>query len=213
MFSRAVYAWLSALLWPQQIPVSNSKIFKQRKDDEEALQRLNFDQIELEFRNRVSILNKSDEFINIATVKSFLNWYVVSWFQGNISFWFLLEAFKFGISWRTCKVLIYRVILKTFVMTIWFVIRLHFFLSLSNLDNLGCYKPRLHVFLCVDEEELPESEENFPDLWSSPGRIYQPGGPQVHPVSVHCPYVWPALQADDGEVRGGNSGFEIKSTC
>lgn len=60
--------WLSALLWPQQIPVSNSKIFKQRKDDEEALQRLNFDQIELEFRNRVSILNKSDEFINIAIV-------------------------------------------------------------------------------------------------------------------------------------------------
>lgn len=61
--------WLSALLWPQQIPVSNSKIFKQRKDDEEALQRLNFDQIELEFRNRVSVLNKSDEFINIAIVK------------------------------------------------------------------------------------------------------------------------------------------------
>lgn len=95
-------------------------------------------------------------------------------------------------------------------------------------DNLVCYKVtffflrvtstiwaviRLHVFLCVDEEELPESEEDFPDLWSSPGRIYQPGGPQVHPVSVHCPYVWPALQADDGEVRGGNSGFELKSTC
>lgn len=73
MFSRAVYVGLSALLWPQQIPVSNSKIFKQRKDDEEALQRLNFDQIELEFRNRVSVLNKSDEFFNIATVKSFLN--------------------------------------------------------------------------------------------------------------------------------------------
>lgn len=80
--------WLSALLWPQQIPVSNSKIFKQRKDDEEALQRLNFDQIELEFRNRVSVLNKSDEFINIATVKSFLNWYFVSKFQCNMSFFF-----------------------------------------------------------------------------------------------------------------------------
>lgn len=53
---------------------------------------------------------------------------------------------------------------KLFFMTIWFVIRLHFFLSLSDLDNLGCYKSRLHVLLCVDEEELPESEEDFPDL-------------------------------------------------
>ncbi|KAK3098848.1 hypothetical protein FSP39_023679 [Pinctada imbricata] len=42
-----------ALLWPQQIPASNSKIFKQRKDDEEALKKLSFDQIELEFRNRM----------------------------------------------------------------------------------------------------------------------------------------------------------------
>jgi hypothetical protein len=48
---------ISALLWPQQIAASNSKIFRQRKDDEEALQKLSFDQIEQEFRIRVSVLS------------------------------------------------------------------------------------------------------------------------------------------------------------
>nr|XP_022292188.1 EF-hand calcium-binding domain-containing protein 6-like isoform X2 [Crassostrea virginica] len=73
-----------ALLWPQQIPASNSKIFKQRRDDEEALQRLNFDQIELEFRNRMrkNYLNLKkifltfdrhlDGFISLEDLKSIL---------------------------------------------------------------------------------------------------------------------------------------------
>lgn len=61
--------------------------------------------------------------------------------------------------------LIYRVILKTFFHDNLVCYKVtFFFLSLSDLDNLGCYKSRLHVFLCVDEEELPESEEDFPDL-------------------------------------------------
>lgn len=60
--------------------------------------------------------------------------------------------------------LIYRVIFKIFVMIIWFVIRLYFFLFLSDFDNLGCYKFRLYVFLCVDEEELFEFEEDFFDF-------------------------------------------------
>lgn len=47
-------------------------------------------------------------------------------------------------------------------MTIWFVIRLHsFYLRVTSTIWAVI---RLHVFLCVDEEELPESEEDFPDL-------------------------------------------------
>lgn len=43
-----------ALIWQQQTSQqSNNKAFKQRRDDEAALQKMNFNQIELEFRNRM----------------------------------------------------------------------------------------------------------------------------------------------------------------
>lgn len=54
--------------------------------------------------------------------------------------------------------------------------------------------------LFVDEKELPEPEEDLPDLWPTPGWLHQSGGSQVYLVSVHSAHVWSALQADDGEV-------------
>lgn len=80
--------YILALLWPQQIPASNSKIFKQRRDDEEALQRLNFDQIELEFRNRVSNLPviSVNLYIFLLTLIQEIYWCFLNSFVRHLSF-------------------------------------------------------------------------------------------------------------------------------
>ncbi|VDI45640.1 Hypothetical predicted protein [Mytilus galloprovincialis] len=74
-----------ALVWQQQQgPQQSGKHFKQRRDDEMALQKMNFNQIELEFRNRMRVnhLNLKkiflsfdrhlDGFINLDDLKSIL---------------------------------------------------------------------------------------------------------------------------------------------
>ena len=117
-----IYYWqhdvyILALLWPQQIPASNSKIFKQRRDDEEALQRLNFDQIELEFRNRVSNLPviSVNLYIFLLTLIQEIYWCFLNSFVRQFSFkkfdthlkrflkhcnWFICRWEKITWTWR-----------------------------------------------------------------------------------------------------------------
>lgn len=143
--------YILALLWPQQIPASNSKIFKQRRDDEEALQRLNFDQIELEFRNRVS---------NLPVIS--VNLYIVLLTLIQEIYWCFLNSFVRQFSFKK--------------------------LTLTSKGFLN-----IVTDLFVDEKELPEPEEDLPDLWPTPGWLHQSGGSQVYPVSVHSAHVWSAL--------------------
>lgn len=51
-----VMKYVSALIWQQQGPQQSGKFFKQRREDEASLQKMNFNQIELEFRHRVNII-------------------------------------------------------------------------------------------------------------------------------------------------------------
>lgn len=49
--------FVSALIWQQQGSQQSGKFFKQRREDEASLQKMNFNQIELEFRHRVNIID------------------------------------------------------------------------------------------------------------------------------------------------------------
>ncbi|XP_069133814.1 EF-hand calcium-binding domain-containing protein 6-like isoform X1 [Argopecten irradians] len=80
-----------ALLWPQKppSPAMGSMVAKQRKDDEQAMQKMSFDQIESEFRMRmrrnylnlkkifISFDRNLDGFINLEDLKSILTQFTI----------------------------------------------------------------------------------------------------------------------------------------